>query len=111
VSTSTPADTIDNSDGAIADGTERYGFCVNTTTWTSGSPLTISADYLGMTCNADGETNDVEDLNTNGKSIVEAAGPIAGGRAVIVANVSVSAVTEAHDDYADTLTFVATATF
>jgi len=111
VSASTPADTVANSDGAIADGTERYGFCVNSVSWTSGSPLTVSADYLGMTCNADSETNDVEDLNTTGKSIIEAAGPIAGGRAVIVANVSVSAITEAHDDYADTLTFVATSTF
>jgi len=111
VSTSTPTDAIANSDGAIADGTERYGFCVSSVTQTLGSPLTISADYLGMTCNADGETNDVEDLSTTGKSIVEVAGPVSGGRAVIAANVSVSALTEAHDDYADTLTFVATATF
>ncbi|MFH2063559.1 MAG: hypothetical protein ABIJ46_05455 [bacterium] len=111
VSTSVPADNINNSDGAIADGTERYGFCVLSVAETSGASLTISADYAAMNCAANDETNDVEDLNTAGKSIVEAAGPIAGGRAVIIGNVSISAITPAHNDYTDTITFIATGTF
>jgi hypothetical protein len=111
VSDSVSADEIDSTDGAIADGTERYGFCVANVTQTGGT-LQKAAPYNTGTCADDSETNDVQGLTTAGETIVNSNGDtLTGGRARIVANASISGLTEAHADYNDTVTFLATATF
>lgn len=111
VSTSTPADNINSTTGAIADGTERYGLCVISTTATTGT-LSKAAPYNDGTCATNSETNDVDALTTTPTNILNTGGlPIGGGRAQIAVNGSISGTTAAHNDYTDTLTFIATGTF
>lgn len=111
VSAAVSADDIDTAEGTIANGTENYGICVAAVGQTTGT-LAKAGDYATGTCLADGQTPDVEDLTTTAAAIINTSGePIAGGRAQITVAVAISAVTDAHDDYTDTLTFVATGTF
>lgn len=109
-STSVPADDIGSADGAIADGTENYGLCVISVAQTTGT-LSKAAPYNTGTCAADSETNDIQGLTSTGENIVSSTAPLAAGRAQVAVNAAISGVTVAHSDYADTLTFVATATF
>lgn len=113
-STSVPADNINSATGTMAAGTENYGLCVSSTTGaptqTTGGPFIDVAPFDG-TC-ADAATNAVGGLTTTAQSILSTStDPIAGGRAQIRVNAAISGTTVAHTDYADTLTFVATATF
>lgn len=111
VSTSVPADDIDNSAGAVADGTENYGLCVVSVAQTSGT-FDDEGDYDADTCAADTETNDVAALSTTPANIFDTNGdPVSGGRGQIAVNASIAAIQPAHADYTDTLTFVATGTF
>jgi hypothetical protein len=110
VSTSTPADKITNTAAAMATNTTNYGLCVISVTQTTGT-LSKAAPYNAGTCAADGGTNDVKGLTTTGDNMVSSSGLLAGGRAQVAVNASISGAVPAHNDYADTLTFIATATF
>lgn len=111
VSTSTPADDIDNAEGAVADNTENYGLCVVDSTAVTGT-LDDIGDYAADTCAANSETNDVGDLTTSGDTIFNTGGaPIATGRGTIAVNASITIAQPAHADYTDALTFIATGTF
>jgi len=111
VSTSTPADDIDNAEGSIADNTENYDLCIVTATASTGT-LDDEGDYDGDSCAADTETNDVGDLTTTGDIIFDTNGaPIASGRGTIAVNASITIAQPAHNDYTDALTFIATGTF
>lgn len=109
VSTSTPADNINSATGTIADGTENYGLCVATSGLTG---FTRATGYVSDTCAVDSETNGVRILNTTATDILNSASaPVTGGHAEVIVNAAISTSTVAHNDYADTLTFVATGTF
>jgi len=111
VSTSVTADDIDSSDGSVADGAENYGLCIVSTSATTGT-LDDEGGYNGDTCAANSETNNVQALSTTGENIFDTNGaPITGGRGQISVNASISGITDAHADYTDTLTFIATGTF
>ncbi len=110
-STSVPADDIDSADSAVADGTEMYGLCVVSTSATTGT-LDDEGEYNADTCAANSETNDTGSLSTTPENIFDTNGAaVTGGRGQISVNASISNVTPAHNDYADSLTFIATSTF
>ncbi len=110
VSTAVPADAIASADGAVADGTENYGLC-SVTTSDAGGNLDALAPFDG-TCAADTEGNTVGGFTGSAQQIYDTdSAPIAGGRAQIAVQASISATTPAHNDYTDTLTFIATGTF
>jgi hypothetical protein len=107
VSTSTPADNINSATATMANGTENYGLCVATANLTSFSR---AGSYNSGTC-ALNTLSDVKALSTTDASIVSTTGPFTGGHAEVVVSAAISTSTVAHNDYADTLTFIATGTF
>jgi hypothetical protein len=110
VSTSTPADNINSADGAMNAGvTENYGLCVATSGLTGFSR---ASPYNSGGCVLNTNTNDVQGLTTTGEDILNSGGaPVSGGHAEVVVNAAITTSTVAHNDYADTLTFIATGTF
>lgn len=133
VSTSVSADKIPAvSSVTLAAGTPGYGICVNyveagasdpvgtfeaaggtafggalSATSTTGSPGTTTS----ATC-----TDTVHTLTTgldgSAQNILDtSSAPVAAARALVLVKAAISATTIAHDDYTDTLTFVATGTF
>lgn len=111
VSTSVPSSNINSADSAVADGTEMYGLCVVSTSATTGT-LDDEGEYNADTCAANSETNDTGSLSTTPETIFDTnGGAVEGGRGQISVNASISTVTPAHNDYTDTLTFIATGTF
>ncbi|MFA5791891.1 MAG: hypothetical protein WC884_02545 [Candidatus Paceibacterota bacterium] len=108
VSTSVPADNINSADGTIANGTENYGLCVITV---GLSGFARAVPYNTDTCATNSQTNGVQALTTTGESILSTTAPVSAAHAEIAVNAAISGVTVAHADYADTLTFIATATF
>lgn len=110
-SQSTAGDNIDNTAAAVTDGVENYGICVVSVGQTTGT-LSKGASYSGLTCVADTEANTVAALSTTTPDeILTASAPIAGGTAQIAVQAAISVVTDAHNDYQDVLTFIATGTF
>lgn len=108
-STSVPADDILSANGTQTNGTENYGLCVATAAL---SGFAVAGAYAGDTCALNGEgTNIITVLSSTPASIVSTTGPVAAAHAEVVVNAGVSGTTVAHSDYADTLTFIATATF
>jgi hypothetical protein len=111
MSASVNGDTIPS--GAVSIGSEGYGLCVSsggvgTPTATAGT-LTKVSPFDG-TCTTSSFT--VGTLTTGTQTIFNTSGnPIDGGRAQIRAAASISSLTEAHNDYTDTLTLIATGTF
>jgi len=108
VSTSVPADAIDNSAASMAAGEENYGLCVVTT---SLSGFARAGDYTAGTCAIDSDVNAVKGLTTTSAAIVSTTAPVADAVAEVAVNTAISGVTPAHNDYTDTLTFIATGTF
>jgi len=110
VSTAVPADDIDSASAAVTDGSENYGICVVDESATTGT-LTPVAPFNGS-CTGDTEGNTVGGFTGSAQDILNTGGaPIAVGRAMIAVQASIDALTTAHNDYTDTLTFIATGTF
>jgi len=109
-STSVPANTIPSATTTMAPGTANYGLCVGSVAQSSGGTLTKAAPFNGATCAAT-HTNNVGVVTTSPQNILTVSSGIVGGRSEIRVNAENSNTTPAHNDYADTLTFVATGTF
>lgn len=110
VSTAVPADDIDSTNGAVTDGVENYGIC-DVETSDSGGNLDDNAPFDGS-CTGDTEGNTVGGFDGSNQTIYDTDGaPIVTGRAMIAVQASISTSTQAHNDYTDTLTFIATGTF
>lgn len=107
-STSVPADNINSATATQANGTENYGLCVYTAGLTG---FARAGSYNSGTCATNSETNEVKALSTTAANMVSTTGPVAGAHAEVAVNAAISGTTVAHSDYADTLTFIATATF
>lgn len=108
VSTSVPADNINSATATQANGTENYGLCV----YTAGlSGFTRAGSYGSGTCVTNSDTNEVKALSTTTANIVSTTAPVAAAHAEVAVSAAISGTTVAHSDYADTLTFIATATF
>lgn len=109
-STSVPADDIPSSTGTMAPGVANYGLCAKRNGVTSGTFNKVSP-FNGATCTT-GHVNDVGAVTTSAQIIYNTGGAaVTGARAEIMVNAENSAITPAHNDYTDTLTFIATGTF
>ncbi len=109
VSTGTPANNINNSAGTMTTGTtERYGLCVDTA---SLAGFARAATYNAGVCAINTIGNEVKGLTTAGDSIISTTAPFTGGHAEVIVNAEITTATSAHNDYTDTLTFIATGTF
>lgn len=106
VSTSVPADNINSATAAQANGTENYGLCVMSVTG-----FAKAGSYTAGTCATNSDTNNVIALSTTAANIVSTTAPVAAAHAEVAVSAAISGTTTAHSDYADTLTFIATATF
>lgn len=107
-STSVPGDTIGSSTALMAAGTENYGICVDET---PPAGFTRATNFDGANCELNSNINNVGALTTSAQNIVTTAAPVASSLVEVYASVAVASSTEAHNDYSDTLTFIATATF
>ena len=107
VSASVSGDKIPATGATMSAGTAMYGICVNTTGlvgWTKGTTY-------NTTCAANSATNVVPALSSTATDILTSTAPLASGAAEIIVNATISTVTPAHSDYADTLYFIATSSF
>lgn len=109
VSTSTPADTIASATDTMAAGTTNYGLCVATANLTGFSRA--SGTYDAAACSLASGVNPVRGLTTTPANIVTSGAVLSAGHAEVVVNAAISGSVPAHSDYADTLTFIGTATF
>ena len=113
VSTSVTADNINSLAGinTIANGTENYGICVTTTSATTGSFTEVSP-FNDADCDANDQTPAIGGFDGTSQSLVNTGSAgIAVGRVTVTVAAAISAVTDAHNDYTDTMTFIATGTF
>jgi len=125
VSTSQSTDKIPDSqqtstsEGAISAGTEKYGLCIESgaggtgigTQGSGGTTLTANANFDGNgTCTAGAGTT-VGVLSTATAQTWSINRPALNAFANLHVFTAVSTVTEAHTDYADTLTFTVASTF
>ncbi len=109
-STSVPTDSIPSTTGTMAPNVARYGLCVGSVTQSSGGTLTKANPYDGSPCTS-GHVNSVGLVDNTSRNILTVSSGIVGGRSEIRVNAENSTSTPAHNDYADTLTFIATGTF
>lgn len=109
VSASVPSDNIGSIDGAMSSGTENYGLCVITATLVGFSR---ASPYDSGSCATNSNTNDVQGFTTGGENILNSTtSPVYDAHSEISVNAGISAVTPAHNDYADNITIIATSTF
>jgi hypothetical protein len=106
-STSVPTDFIGSTTGTMTVGTANYGLCVGTANLVGFAKATA----YNTTCAVNSGTNGIVGLTTTPAGILTSSAPVATGHADIVVNAEISNATPAHTDYADTLTFIATASF
>ncbi|HEV7702243.1 MAG TPA: hypothetical protein VGO63_02255 [Candidatus Paceibacterota bacterium] len=109
-STSVPADAIPSATAAMAAGTANYGICANRNAATTGTLAKVAP--FASTCTTTPGSNSVGALTTSAQTIYNTGGAaIVGGRGEIIVDAAISNTTPAHNDYSDTLTFIATGTF
>lgn len=112
VSTSVPADDIDSVSDTITNGFENYGICVIQAVGNAGGDFTEVAPFNEGDCTADEQSPFVGGFDGTSQTLANTQGnPIASGRVTVAVAAAISAVTDAHSDYTDTLTFIATGTF
>jgi hypothetical protein len=115
-SASVPADTIHSSTATLSAGTEGFGICVGSTGGHTGKDATTPAGAdptaqspFASTC--DSSTHNVGALTTGTQAVWSISGPSQNAFARVFMKAAVAADTPAHDDYTDTVTFIATATY
>jgi hypothetical protein len=118
VSSSVTADTIPSTTASgmvLAGGTPGYGICINPALThddgltPSGTAPTSIGDYATWDC--DDSAGEVVGLSTTAETAWSATGPTQDATAEFVVRAAISATQPAHNDYTDSLTFVATGTF
>lgn len=109
-STSVPSNTIPSASAAMAAGTANYGICANRNT--SGTGTLTKVAPFNSTCGTTPSSNTVGAVTTSLQTVYNTGGAaIIDGRGEIMVDAAISNVTASHNDYADTLTFIATSTF
>lgn len=116
-STSTPADTVASATATLAAGTSGYGLCAGSAGGDSGKDSTTPAGatparaspFNGASCTSSG--HDVGALTTAAQNVWTLATPSQNAFFRMYVKAAISATVPAHNDYTDTLTFVATGTF
>lgn len=116
-STSTPADQISSATATLVAGTSGYGLCAGSAGADSGRDSTTPAGavptrvspFAGASCTSSG--HDVGALTTSAQNVWTLSGPSQNAFFRMYVKAAISATVPAHNDYTDTLTFVATGTF
>jgi len=105
------ADLIDSASTTLVAGTEGYGLCVFSATESGGSPtaLTEAAPFNGTCTKTTG--HQVGIVTATKQNILTTTGAVTGGTSEILVKAAISPATAAGTDYADTLTFIYSATF
>jgi len=124
VSASVPADKIPSASGAVTAGTPKYGLCYSTVGGDSGydlgvtpaayAPSTVGGSYSPSgfcTASATSGAEQVSALSTTPTPVWKVTGVTSNAFSAIRVKAAISGTQPAHNDYSDTLTFVATATF
>lgn len=116
-STAVPADAIPSNTSTLAAGTAGYGLCAGSAGADSGKDATTptgatparSSPFNGTTCTSTG--HDIGAVTTSAQNLWTLSGPSQNAFFRIYVKAAVSTSTQAHNDYADTLTFVGTGTY
>lgn len=115
-SVSVPADYIPSATAAMAAGTANYGLCasatrrgMDTTDPVGAMPAAVSPFIAS--CVEDTAAGSVGALTISPQIVWATSGPVANAYYNLVIKAAISGTIPAHNDYADTLTFVATGTF
>jgi hypothetical protein len=98
------AATIASTSTNLTTATHGYGLQGLTATQTSGGPLTISSPFNGT-------ANNVGALTTTPHILFSSGAAITGGSATAALLAKASSTDPAANDYSDTLTFIAAASF
>lgn len=115
-SVSTPAHTIPSGSATLVAGTTGYGLCAgdggsdtgrDATTPVGAAPTRV-APFNGA-CST--TSHDVGALTTSAQTVWSVSDPTQNAFALIFIKAAISGAVMPHDDYADTLTFIATATY
>jgi hypothetical protein len=106
-STSAPIDRIESTTATMVAGTENYGLCVASAALSGFGRATA----YNTTCALSSSSNSVIGLTSTASDILTSATPVSGAHAEIVVNAAIAGATPAHDDYTDTLTFIATSSY
>lgn len=101
---STASYTITSVTGDLSALTEGFGAQGSSATQTSGGPLAIDSPYNGSASNVGITNASIREIFTSGS-------PITGGRGSFLLKAKSSSVTPASDDYSETLTVIASASF
>jgi len=118
-SLSTPADMIPAVGTTLSAGTEGYGLCVGSDGGHFGNdpaadPAADDPNFTGSdfaTANCTSSAHQVGLMTTSAKLLWMTETPTENAFARVFMKASISSLTEAHDDYTDTLTFIMTATY
>jgi len=123
-STSVTGDCVPYTAGTIAAGTAGFGICVGRITAATEGVLATSAFSASGTLQTTTTAAEVSPSCTTtshavGTALTNSAqaiintnlNPVAGGRVEVLVKAGISGVTPAHNDYTNTLTFIATGTF
>ncbi len=114
-SLSVPTDTIPSVTGTLSAGTEGYGICIGSGTSDVGRRGTAGANPIPQspfnpgTCSV--HSADVAAVSNIAQTIWTLDDTAQDGFVKMFVKAAIGSLTEAHDDYADTLTFVATLTY
>jgi hypothetical protein len=118
-SISQTGDEIVSTSGSYSAGDENYGLCIDES-WDGGTnDLFLHTVAFGNSSTAGDNTvgceaadhTDMGQLTTSAQTLLFSDGPLYQGTALLRVKAGISDITPAHPDYADTLTFIATATF
>jgi len=110
-STTVPTDKISSASATLAAGTDGFGLCVKSVSQAAGSPTSL-AKVSPFDGSCDFDTNHaVGAVSTSAANILQSNGYLQEGAAEILVKAAVSVLIPAHSDYADTLTFIMTATY
>ncbi|MFH1047012.1 MAG: hypothetical protein V1738_01815 [Patescibacteria group bacterium] len=108
---SSPSTKITSSSGTLVPGTEGFGICVESVTQGDTSPtLFTAASPYNNACNKS-TSHQVGLVDLTSRVILGSTGYLRGGQAEILVKAAISTITPAGDDYSDTLTFTAVATY
>ena len=115
-STSVPGDTIPSASATLVAGTAGYGICVGSgggdtgrdATTPTGAAPSATAPFNGS-CSTSAHA--VGALTTSAQTVRSVSSPSQNAFTRLFLKAAVSPVTPAHNDYADTLTFIATGTY
>lgn len=105
------ADTIASATATLVAGTAGYGICVFSVAQHAESPTSLAkiSPFDGACTKT--TSHAVGGLTTSTQPILQSTGALKGGSSEILVKAAVSSSTPAGNDYADTLTFIATGTY